>query len=72
MARKASLTAEQVFMVRNDVLEVPLKKYAEVFKVSPLTLHKAKKGLKPYDFEFKKEFEDEMVKKYFDRRELGL
>lgn len=67
MGRKVALTAEQVFMVRNDVLDAPLKTYSEVFKVSSLTLHKAKKGLKPYDFEFNKEFEDEMVKKYFDR-----
>lgn len=67
MPRVAVLSNEQVFMLRNDVLNVPLKHYSQEFGVSVPTLIKAKKGRKPYHEQFTKEFEDAMVQKYFNR-----
>ncbi len=66
MSRKASLTNEQVFVVRNDVFKKSLKEYIALLKVSAPTIIAAKKARPPYNEPFTKEFEDAMVAKYFN------
>lgn len=66
MGRRALLSNEQVFVLRNDALKQTLKQYGDEFKVSIPTLITAKKGRPPYNVEFTKEFEDAMVAKYFN------
>lgn len=67
MGRVAVLSDEQVFVLRNDALKQTLKQYADNFGVSIPTMIAAKKGRGPYAATFfTKEFEDAMVKKYFN------
>lgn len=66
MARKAVLNNEQVFVLRNNPFHWKLKEFVTEFKTSVPTLINAKKGRPPYDQPFTKEFEDEMVSKYYN------